>query len=117
MLREAGRLDQGDLFLGYGCSRPNSSIIKKTGSQWSPDADNEEVGIVELDGLSACVMSAANLDVDKFACLLFSSGDQVGDSAVEIVFGVDGEKSTRIVPSDGVRRLRRRRVGRSLRSP
>ena len=57
--------------------------------------------MVELDGLSACVMSAANLDVDRFTRLLFCCGDQVGDSTVEMVFGVDGEKFAGIVPSDG----------------
>ena len=87
--------------MGYGRSRPNSSIIRKTGSHWSQATDNEEVGIAELDGLSACVMSAAILGVDIFTRLLFGSGHLVRDSAVEIVFGVDGEKSARIVPSDG----------------
>ena len=57
--------------------------------------------MVEPDGRSACVMSAANLDVDRFTFLLFYCGDHVGDSTVEIIFGVDGEKSARIVPSDG----------------
>ena len=56
--------------------------------------------MVELDGLSACVTSAANLDVDSFTRLLFCCGDQVGDVTVEIVFGVDREKSGEIVPSD-----------------